>query len=125
MENSTIELSLLEPDEREELEFIWNLIPEEDRVGMTYDDVLFVLDSVDDYLEDVGLLQYDEMSGDAEYLEGEVDETEQLEFVLEAARKDKRTISGVQIQLILDAQYQFYVEQGWIDEDDSDEEENQ
>lgn len=125
MENSTIELSLLEPDEREELEFIWNLIPEEDRVGMTYDDVLFVLDSVDDYLEDVGLLQYDEMSGDAEYLEGEVDETEQLEFVLEAARKDKRTISSVQIQLILDAQYQFYVEQGWIDEDDSDEEENQ
>lgn len=116
MEKNTIELSLLEPEEREELEFIWNLIPEEDKQGMSEDDVLFVLDAVDDYLEDIGLLQYDEMSGDVEYLDGEIDEMEQLNFVLEAAKRDKRSLTNTQIQLILDGEEQYGESQGWYEE---------
>lgn len=116
MVKNTIELSLLEPEEREELEFIWNLIPDEDKSGMSEDDVLFVLDAVDDYLEDIGLLQYDEMSGEVEYLDGEIDEVEQLNYVLEAAKKDKRTLTGEQIQLILDGEEQYGESQGWYEE---------
>lgn len=118
MVKNTLEMSLLEPDEVEELEFIWNLIPKEDRDGITEDDVLFVLDTVDDYLEEVGLLTYDEMSGEADYMEGEVDETEQMDYVLRMAKKCKRSISNMQIQLILDAQYEFYLEKGWIEDDE-------
>lgn len=116
MVKNTIELSLLEPEEREELEFIWNLIPDEDKSGMSEDDVLFVLDAVDDYLEDIGLLQYDEMSGEVEYLDGEIDEVEQLNYVLEAAKKNKRTLTGEQIQLILDGEEQYGESQGWYEE---------
>lgn len=85
---------------------------------MTEDDVLYILDTIDDYLEEVGLLTYDEMTGEADYQEGEVDETEQLDYVLRQAQQDKRTISNVQVQLVLDAQYEFYLEKGWIDEDE-------
>ena len=48
--NSNIELSLLEADEKQLLEYIWNLIPEQDRQGMSQSDVLLVLDLMDDFL---------------------------------------------------------------------------
>lgn len=121
MEKNTVELTLLEPDEREELDFIWNLIPEEDRQGMSQDDLLFVLDSIDDYLEEVGLLTYDEMTGEADYQEGEVDETEQLDYLVREAKRCKRNITNVQMQLILDAQYEFYLQKGWIEDDEYEE----
>ena len=41
MQNSSIELNLLDPEEREQVEFIYNLIPEQDRQGLTADDILF------------------------------------------------------------------------------------
>lgn len=118
MEKNTIELSLLEPEEREELEFIWNMIPEEDRANLSQDDILFVLDEADDYLEDVGLLHYDEMTGEAEYEDGEVDETEQIEYILRKMKSDKRTITAVQIQLIMDAELQYGIKMGWYEEED-------
>lgn len=118
MEKNTIELSLLDPEEREQLEFIWNMIPAEDRAGITQDDVLFVLDEVDNYLEDIGLVTYNEMTGEEEYAEGEIDETEQLEFVLDQAKKEKRTLTSVHIQLILDAELQYGIEKGWYAEED-------
>lgn len=117
MEKNTIELSLLEQDEKEELEYIWNLIPLEDRQGITEDDVLFVLDTVDDYLESIGLLVCDEETGEGDYLEGEIDESEQLEFVVNAAQEEHRSISAVQIQLILDGEMQYGVEQGYYEEE--------
>lgn len=118
MEKNTIELSLLEPDEREQLEFIWNAIPAEDRVGISQDDVLFVLDEVDNYLEDIGLLTYNEMTGEAEYADGEIDETEQLDYILQQAAKEKRALTSVHVQLILDAELQYGIEQGWYAEED-------
>ena len=55
MANSNIELSLMDAEEKQQLEYIWNLIPAEDRQGMTQADVLMVLDLMDDYLVSQGL----------------------------------------------------------------------
>ena len=52
MENNTIEMALLEPEERELVEFIFSAIPAADRGSLTADDVLFVLDAMDDFLEE-------------------------------------------------------------------------
>lgn len=117
MENNSIEMALLEPEEKELVEFIARAIPAEDRGNLTADDILFVLDAMDDYLEEQGLVKIDEATGEMEYLDGEVDETEQLNYVLNAAKEDGRAITGVQIQLIQDAELQFGIEHGYYEED--------
>lgn len=114
----TMELALMEPEERELVEFILKAIPKEDRGDLTADDVLFVLDMMDDYLEEQGLIKVDESTGEMEYLEGDVDETEQLNYVLDAVRADGRAITSVQIQLIQDAELQFGIEKGYYSEED-------
>ena len=92
MENNTIELSLMEPEERELVTFIYNAIPAEDRGELSADDILLVLDLMDDYLEEKGLLVEDAKTGDMVYLDGEVDETEQLNYLLAACAEENRTI---------------------------------
>lgn len=110
-------LSLLAPDEREQLEGIWQLIPESDRQDLTQEDVLFVLDTMDDYLEQVGLLVQDN-DGEVTYLDGEVDETEQLNFILKAAQDKQINLRPSQVQIILDAELQYGIEQGYYEEED-------
>lgn len=117
MENESMEMALMEPEERELVSYILKAIPAEDRKGLTADDVLTVLDLMDDYLEEKGLLREDPQTGEMEYMEGDVDETEQLNYVIEALREEGRTISGVQIQLIQDAELQFGIEKGYYSED--------
>ena len=117
MENTSIEMALLEPEERELVEFIFRTIPAEDRGAITPDDILFVLDAMDDYLEEQGLVKVDEATGEMEYLDGDVDETEQLNYVLEAARADGRSLTGVQVQLIQDAELQYGIEHGYYSEE--------
>ena len=117
MENNTLELSLMDAEERELVEYIYNAIPAEDRGALSADDILFVLDAMDDYLEEQGLLREDPKTGEMEYLDGEVDETEQLNYVLQAAKEDQRTISGVQIQLIQDAELQYGLAEGYYSEE--------
>ena len=65
----------MDPEERELVEYIYNAVPAEDRGALTADDILFVLDAMDDYLEEQGLLREDPETGEMEYMEGEVDET--------------------------------------------------
>ena len=110
-------MALLEPEERELVAFIFNAIPAEDRGSLTPDDILLVLDLMDDYLEEQGLLREDPKTGEMEYLDGEVDETEQLNYVLNACREEGRAISSVQIQLIQDAELQYGIEQGYYEEE--------
>ena len=117
MENNSIEMALLEPEELELVEYIYNAIPAEDRGALTPDDILWVLDMMDDYLEEQGLLREDPKTGEMEYLDGEVDETEQFNYVLAAAKEDKRAITGVQVQLIQDAELQYGIEKGYYEED--------
>ena len=117
MENNTIELALMDAEEREMVEFIYNAIPAEDREGLTADDILLVLDLMDDYLEEKGLLREDPSTGEMEYLDGEVDETEQLNYVLTAMKEEGRIISAVQIQLIQDAELQYGIQEGYYEEE--------
>ncbi len=112
----TLELGLMEPEEREMVDYIWNLIPTEDKKEHTPEDVLYVLDKMDDYLEEQGLLSYDDTTGEATYLEGDVDETEQLEWIKQQALKEKHSLSGTWIQLVMDGELQYGIEQGWYEE---------
>lgn len=118
MDNLTPEMALMDPEERAEVEFIWNNIPEEDRAGMTPDDVLFVLDKVDDYMEEKGLIDYDDATGEMTYKDGEIDEDDQLNYILRENRVNEKKLTSVQIQLILDAELQYGLEQGWYEEED-------
>lgn len=117
MENNTIELSLMESEERELVEYIFKAIPAEDCANLTPDDILYVLDLMDDYLEEQGLLREDPATGEMEYLDGDVDETEQLNYVLAAAKEEHRAITSAQIQLIQDAELQYGIEKGYYKED--------
>lgn len=117
MENNSIELALLEPEERELVEYVYSAIPAEDRGELTADDILTVLDLMDDYLEEQGLLKENAETGEMEYLDGEVDETEQLNYVLAAMKEDGRSITSVQIQLIQDAELQYGIEHGYYEEE--------
>ena len=111
-----IEMSLLEPEERKEIAFIWNMIPVEDKQGMTEEDVLLVLDAMDDFLEEEGLLHVDEESGEVEYEDGEVDETAQMAYVAQAAKAQGSALTMVQIQLIMDGEFQYGLQEGWYEE---------
>ena len=123
--NESIEMALMEPEEREMVEYIMKMINDENGDAslnggngekLTADDVLFVLDIMDDYLEEKGLLREDPKTGEMEYLEGDVDETEQLDYILRAVREEGRSISSVQVQLIQDAELQYGIEKGYYEE---------
>ena len=120
--NESIEMALMEPEEREMVEYIMKMINDENGENdgndgkLSADDVLFVLDMMDDYLEEKGLLREDPKTGEMEYLDGDVDETEQLDYILKAVREEGRSISSVQIQLIQDAELQYGIEKGYYEE---------
>lgn len=123
--NESIEMALMEPEEREMVEYIMKMINDENGDAslnggngekLTADDVLFVLDMMDDYLEEKGLLREDPKTGEMEYLDGDVDETEQLDYILRAVREEGRSISSVQVQLIQDAELQYGIEKGYYEE---------
>ena len=124
MENANFELSLLEPEEREQIEYIYNLIPEQDRVGINRQDILYVLDLMDDFLEEEGLLEVDEKTGEMTYKDGDVDDTRQLEFLMNAVRKSSSApqplcspLTSSQIQMIMDGELQYGISQGWYEEE--------
>lgn len=123
--NESIEMALMEPEEREMVEYIMKMINDENADAslnggngetLSADDVLFVLDMMDDYLEEKGLLREDPKKGEMEYLEGDVDETEQLDYILKAVREEGRSITSVQVQLIQDAELQYGIEKGYYEE---------
>ena len=123
--NESIEMALMEPEEREMVEYIMKMINDENGDAslnggngekLTADDVLFVLDMMDDYLEEKGLLREAPKTREMEYLEGDVDETEQLDYILKAVREEGRSITSVQVQLIQDAELQYGIEKGYYEE---------
>ncbi|MBR5855204.1 MAG: hypothetical protein IKY87_05995 [Paludibacteraceae bacterium] len=116
--NANIELSLLDPEEKELLNYIWNMIPELDRQGMTQADVLLVLDLMDDFLVEHGLIEEDEQAGEMIYLDGEIDETEQLDYLIHATKEQGHTLSSTQIQLIMDSELQYGIEKGYYQEEE-------
>jgi hypothetical protein len=117
MNNSNMELSMMDAEEKLQLEYIWNLIPEADRKGMTQADVLMVLDLMDDYLVSQGLLQEEDNTDEVTYLEGEIDETEQLNYLLEQTKELGRPLTSEQLQIIMDGELQYGIEQGYYEEE--------
>lgn len=113
-----METSIMDPEEQEMVNYILNLIPEEDKQGIGQDEVLFVLDAMDDFLEEKGLLEYDEKTDEVIYLDGDVDETEQLQYVLDEAKKQHIVLTSVQIQLIMDGEKEYGIEQGYYEDID-------
>ena len=111
-------------EEKQLVDYILHLIPKEDQVAnpttgqvaITPDAILLVLDTVDDYLLDKGLAEWDETTEELTYLEGDVDETEQLQYVLQAVREEGEPLSFTQEQLILDAEKQYGIEQGYYED---------
>ena len=51
-----------------------------------------------------------------EYEDGEVDETAQMEYVAEAAKEQQSPLTMVQIQLIMDGEFQYGLQEGWYEE---------
>jgi hypothetical protein len=113
--NPNLELSLLEAEEKLLLDYIWKLIPEQDRHSMTQSDVLLVLDLMDDFLMENGLLE--ESAEEVTYLEGEIDETAQLEYLLTKTKEQGVSMTSEQIQLIMDGELQYGIEQGYYEEE--------
>ena len=113
--NPNVELSLLEAEEKQLLDYIWKLIPEQDRHGMTQSDVLLVLDLMDDFLMENGLLE--ESEEEVTYLEGEIDEAAQLEYLLAKTKEQGVNLTSEQIQLIMDGELQYGIEQGYYEEE--------
>ena len=113
--NPNVELSLLEAEEKQLLDYIWKLIPEQDRHGMNQTDVLLVLDLMDDFLMENGLLE--ESAEEVTYLEGEIDETAQLEYLLAKTKEQGVNLTSEQIQLIMDGEPQYGIEQGYYEEE--------
>lgn len=100
-------------DDEKCIQYILNIIPEEDKKGMTEDDVQYVLDVIYDYYESAGLISEEDTAG-----EGVIDETAELEFVRKAAKKDHINLTDEQIQLILDGEFQYGLEIGIYEEDE-------
>ncbi len=94
-------------DEDAAVRFIMEFIPEEDRKGLTDDDIVYVLDVIDEYYESEGLLNEDETAEEAS-----IDEEKMYNFVLKAAKKDKVELSTEQLQLILEGEYEYGVSIG-------------
>ena len=117
MANANIELSLMDAEEKQQLEYIWNLIPAADREGLTQADVLMVLDLMDDYLVSQGLLQEEDNTDEVTYLEGESDETEQLHYLIKQTKALGRPLTSEQLQLIMDGELQYGIEQGYYEEE--------
>lgn len=99
-------------DDQACIDYIMNLIPEQDREGMTEDDVQYVLDVIYDFYESEGLIDEDQAS------EGVIDETAELNFIRAAAKKDNIHLTDQQIQLILDGEFQYGLEIGIYEEDE-------
>jgi hypothetical protein len=70
---------------------------------------------MDDFLLENGLLE--ESSEEVVYHEGEIDETEQLEYLLAKAKEQGLCITSEQIQLIMDGELQYGIEQGYYEEE--------
>jgi hypothetical protein len=70
---------------------------------------------MDDFLVENGLLE--ESAEELTYLEGEIDETEQLTYLLDKTREQGLSLTAEQIQLIMDGELQYGLEQGYYTEE--------
>ncbi len=99
-------------DDDECIDFIYSWIPEQDRKHLLKDDIQFVLDGIYEFYESKGLVEEDTTE------EADIDEDELYDFVKQYAKDNNVKISGEDIQLILEGEYEYGLEKGIYDEDE-------
>ena len=108
----TEEDDLLVYDEDDAVKFILNFIPEDLKNRFDEDKIEYVLDVVYDFYDENGLIDEDSTE------EASIDEEEMFKFILKNSKKDKMKLSEEDIQLILDAEYEYGKSLGIYKEED-------
>jgi len=97
----TQEDDLLVYDEDEAVKFIHNLIPEEAKERITDVSIEYVLDVVYEFYDENGLIEEDSTE------EANIDEEEMFKYILKCSQKDNMQLSEDDIQLIMNAEYEY------------------
>lgn len=103
---------LLVYDEDDAVKFILNFIPKEAKKRIDEDKIEYVLDVVYEFYDENGLIEEDSTE------EASIDEEEMFKFILKNSRKNKIKLSEDDIQLILDAEYEYGKSLGIYKEED-------
>jgi archaellum component FlaG (FlaF/FlaG flagellin family) len=88
-------------DEDEAVKFILNFIPKEAKSSIDTDKIEYVLDVVYDFYDENGLIDEDSTE------EASIDEEDMFNFIVKNAKNDKIGLSEVDIQMILDGEFEY------------------
>ena len=101
-------------DESAAIKYILDFIPQEDRSTLTEDDIQYILDLIYDYYDTKGLIADDDETAE----EADIDEEDMLNYIRHAVEKSARKISDVEIQLILEGEFEYGVSIGIYEQED-------
>ena len=97
----TEEDDLLVYDEDEAVKFILKHLPTAQKNSIQDEKVEYVLDVIYDFYDEKGLIDEDTAE------EANIDEEEMFKFLKKCVKKDKMEITDEEIQMILEAEYQY------------------
>lgn len=97
----TEEDDLLVYDEDEAVKFILNHLPAEEKENIPDIKVEYVLDVIYEFYDEKGLIQEDTAE------EASIDEEEMFKFIKKCAKKDKMDITEKEIQVIIEAEFEY------------------
>jgi ribosome assembly protein YihI (activator of Der GTPase) len=97
----TEEDDLLVYDEDEAVKFILNHLPAAQKANIPDTKVEYILDVIYDFYDEKGLIEEDTTE------EASIDEEEMFKFLKKCAKKDKMAITDEEIQMILEAEYEY------------------
>ncbi len=97
----TEEDDLLVYDEDEAVKFILNHLPAEEKENIPDIKVEYVLDVIYEFYDEKGLIQEDTAE------EASIDEEEMFKFIKKCSKKDKMDITEKEIQLIIEAEFEY------------------
>jgi ribosome assembly protein YihI (activator of Der GTPase) len=98
---STQEDDLLVYDEDEAVKFIMDHLAAESKTGIDDMKVEYVLDVIYEYYDENGLIDEDTAE------EASIDEEDMLKFVMKCIRKDKMELTEDDVEIILEAEYEY------------------
>lgn len=98
---NTEEDDLLVYDEDEAVKFILNHLPSDAKVSIDDTKVEYVLDVIYEYYDENGLIQEDTTE------EASIDEEAMFLYIRKCIKKDKINITDEEIQLMLEAEYEY------------------
>jgi len=104
-------------DEDEAAAFIIGKLPAELSEKFSVEDIGYVLELMSEYYENIGLITDEDAVVNETDAPIEVDTDELYEFIMDAIEEDEmKQFSGDDIEVILDAEYEYCVSKGIIDE---------